>query len=404
MCANADVSFAEIFNKSVDGFTDSNFGDDASYRYATLAFFGGFVIVFILDRFVHLIVEWIASRKGEDADGISCSHSQAVLLWNEMGNEKPEKKNKWKFWKKTTGSGTPDVEAICNSPRLRSRSAANAAAAAAAVETASPHDDAGFEISGSRLPVTPEVGSPTAAAKRSEDAFVFIVEGYDGVTYRDDAPPEHDNRIRTDSGKEMGQSANDTDEEAGNDNNLDKPDAIPSSSTTPANVTREQPSVMDVINSDPHHRALHKMGLLTALAICLHNFPEGLATFVATLSDAKVGVGIAIAIAMHNIPEGICVALPIYYATGSRWKAFSWALLSGMSEPLGALVGWLALYGDNSLAYAIIFALVGGMMVYISVKELIPMALRYDPKDSIASTCVVLGMIVMAVSLILFTL
>eukprot|EP00889_Picochlorum_renovo_P003818 jgi/Picre1/30848/NNA_006207.t1 len=169
-------------------------------------------------------------------------------------------------------------------------------------------------------------------------------------------------------------------------------------------TSRTAPDVMQVIENDPHNHALHKMGLLTALAIFIHNFPEGLATFVATLSDTSIGIGIAIAIAVHNIPEGICVALPIYYSTGSRKKAFFWATASGMSEPLGAVVGYLALYGDTSLAFAIVFALVAGMMVYISIKELIPMALRYDPKDKWSTNCVVLGMAVMAASLLLFTL
>jgi len=168
--------------------------------------------------------------------------------------------------------------------------------------------------------------------------------------------------------------------------------------------SRQSPDVMALITSDPHSIALHKMGLLTALAIFIHNFPEGLATYVATLSDASVGFGIAIAIAVHNIPEGICVALPIYYSTGSRAKAFIWATLSGISEPLGALVGYFALSGDNSLAFALVFALVGGMMVYIAIKELLPMALRYDPTDSVSTNFCILGMVVMAASLLLFTL
>ena len=77
--------------------------------------------------------------------------------------------------------------------------------------------------------------------------------------------------------------------------------------------------------------------LLIGLAIAIHNFPEGLATFVATLSSPSLGVALAIAIALHNVPEGVCVAMPVYYATGSKWKGFLWALLSGISEPFGKL-------------------------------------------------------------------
>merc|ERR1712151_842479 len=87
-------------------------------------------------------------------------------------------------------------------------------------------------------------------------------------------------------------------------------------------------------------RKLNKMGLSTALAIALHNFPEGLATFIAALDDPKVGAVLAIAIGIHNIPEGLCVSPPISYATGNRWKGFLWALLSGLSEPIAAFLGW----------------------------------------------------------------
>ena len=120
-------------------------------------------------------------------------------------------------------------------------------------------------------------------------------------------------------------------------------------------------------------RALTKMSLLTGLAIAIHNFPEGLATFVATLADSSVGISVAIAIALHNIPEGICVAMPVYYATGSRWKGFLWAFLSGVSEPIGALIGW-AILADrmDDTAYGVIFGMVGGMMVFIALRELLP--------------------------------
>jgi len=149
---------------------------------------------------------------------------------------------------------------------------------------------------------------------------------------------------------------------------------------------------------------LQKMGLMTGIAIGLHNFPEGLATFVATLADAKVGGAISLAIALHNIPEGVCVAMPIYYATGSRWKGFWWSVMSGISEPIGGLVGYLVLYGDNmsELAYGGLFGAVGGMMVYISIVELIPTALKYDPQDKYVTVSLLVGMAVMAASLLLF--
>lgn len=133
------------------------------------------------------------------------------------------------------------------------------------------------------------------------------------------------------------------------------------------------------------------------------NFPEGLATFVAVLEDPSVGASVAIAIGIHNIPEGVCVALPIYYATGSRKKAFFWATLSGMTELVGALLGWVVLRRVfNHLVYGILFGVVAGMMVYISLKELLPTAHRYDPDDQVTTFGLMGGMLVMAISLVLF--
>ena len=146
------------------------------------------------------------------------------------------------------------------------------------------------------------------------------------------------------------------------------------------------------------------MGVMTAVAIGIHNFPEGLATFVAALADTSLGVAIAVAIAIHNVPEGLCVALPIYYSTGSRWRATLWAFLSGISEPIGGLIGWLVFAKSDlhPLAYGVMFSLVAGMMVFISLHELLPTALSYDPKNQFVTFSLVGGMVIMALSLLLF--
>ncbi|CAE8601623.1 unnamed protein product, partial [Polarella glacialis] len=153
-------------------------------------------------------------------------------------------------------------------------------------------------------------------------------------------------------------------------------------------------------------RALHRMGLNTALAISIHNFPEGLATFVATLANPSVGVTLAVAIAIHNIPEGLCVALPIFYSTGNRHRAFLWAVLSGVSEPIGALIGYGVIKSTgsdmNQLVYGILFGVVAGMMIAIVILELFPTSIRYDPSGVYVSNAVFLGMFVMACSLLLF--
>lgn len=161
--------------------------------------------------------------------------------------------------------------------------------------------------------------------------------------------------------------------------------------------------VADVYMNSNDSKALFRMGIFAAIAIAIHNFPEGLATFVAVMEDPKVGASVAIAIALHNIPEGICVAMPIYYATGAKWKAFLWATLSGLSELVGALLGFAVLRRVLSqTAYGVVFGIVGGMMVYISIAQLLPTAHKYDPKNKVTTYALVAGLFVMALSLVLF--
>jgi zinc transporter, ZIP family len=149
-------------------------------------------------------------------------------------------------------------------------------------------------------------------------------------------------------------------------------------------------------------KSLHRTGIFVALAIAIHNFPEGLATFIAALSDPQLGIAIAVAIAIHNIPEGISVSVPIYYATGSRAKAFGYSFLSGLAEPIGALVGYLILRPFiNEIVFGTLFAGVGGIMVYISFDELLPAAREFG-EHHLSILGLILGMLVMAGSLLLF--
>lgn len=151
--------------------------------------------------------------------------------------------------------------------------------------------------------------------------------------------------------------------------------------------------------------ALKKLGVMSALAIAIHNFPEGMATFIGALNDSGTGTGITFAIALHNIPEGIAVAIPIYYATRSKAKALIYATLSGLTEPLGAAIcyGVTALSGirisDGELAFPLILAAVAGIMIYISLDELLPTAEKYG-KHHVAIAGVVGGMAIMGVSLL----
>ena len=147
---------------------------------------------------------------------------------------------------------------------------------------------------------------------------------------------------------------------------------------------------------------LIRMGLFTALAIGVHNFPEGLATFISAMQSPSVAIPIVVAIAIHNIPEGIAVAMPIYHATGSKSKAFTLSLLSGLAEPLGAFIGFIVLMPImNDIVFGVIFAAVAGIMVFISIDELLPAAREYG-KHHLSIYGMISGMIVMAISLLMF--
>lgn len=161
-------------------------------------------------------------------------------------------------------------------------------------------------------------------------------------------------------------------------------------------------------SNDHHDKKLLRMGIFTALAIGIHNFPEGLATFLSALSNPSLGIAIAVAIALHNIPEGISVSVPIYYATNNRRRAFFYSVLSGLAEPIGALVAYgaiVAICGVEGfvvppLLMGCLFAGVAGIMVYISIDELLPVSRAYGKgHDSLLG--LIAGMVIMALSLAL---
>lgn len=169
----------------------------------------------------------------------------------------------------------------------------------------------------------------------------------------------------------------------------------------------EMPSTGDLDNLQHDHvdakkQELLRMGMFSALAIGIHNFPEGLATFTSALQDPTLGISIAVAIAIHNIPEGIAVSVPLYYATGSKKKAFKWSFLSGLAEPVGATIGFLILMPFMSdVVFGVLFASVAGIMVFISLDELLPTAEKYG-EHHLAIYGLIAGMAVMALSLLMF--
>ncbi|MFH0812567.1 MAG: zinc transporter ZupT [Pseudomonadota bacterium] len=157
----------------------------------------------------------------------------------------------------------------------------------------------------------------------------------------------------------------------------------------------------ELAGKDPNQKLL-RTGLLVAVGIGIHNFPEGMATFAAALQDLKLGSAVAIAIAIHNIPEGLAVSAPVYAATGSRGKAFFWSFLSGAAEPVGAgIAGLFLLPFLSSGLLGGLLAIVAGIMVFISLDELVP-ASRAFGEEHLAILGVLFGMVIMAFSLWLF--
>ena len=167
----------------------------------------------------------------------------------------------------------------------------------------------------------------------------------------------------------------------------------------------EHTPAVGVMENAADKQDLQRLGLFSALAIAIHNFPEGIATFIGAMNDPQMGAGITFAIALHNIPEGIAVAIPIYYATKSKGKALLYATLSGFSEVLGALLclAITSVFGVDlnagGAAFPLVLAAVAGIMIYISLDELLPTAEKYG-KHHIAIAGVISGMAIMGISLL----
>ncbi len=176
-------------------------------------------------------------------------------------------------------------------------------------------------------------------------------------------------------------------------------DKLVPSEENPHEIKKIEDINEDKINKN---KSLLRTGVFTAIAITIHNFPEGLATFVSALNDVSLAIPITIAIAIHNIPEGISVSVPIYYATGDKKKAFLYSFLSGMSEPIGAIIGYTLLRNIiNDVTLGILLSSVAGIMVFISLDELLPTARKYG-EHHISIYGLIAGMAVMAISLIMF--
>lgn len=168
-------------------------------------------------------------------------------------------------------------------------------------------------------------------------------------------------------------------------------------------IPREFRSYKIIKNTKVKDFNMLRTGLFTAFVVAIHNFPEGLVSFITSLENPGLGISIGISIAIHNIPEGIAVFSPIYYATGSKRKAFYYSFYSGLSEPLGAIIGYFLLYNFlNKTMLGIVIATVAGIMVYISLDELLPSARKYGDQYT-AIYGLLIGMAVMALNILIFS-
>ncbi|OWZ20956.1 Zinc (Zn2)-Iron (Fe2) Permease [Phytophthora megakarya] len=178
------------------------------------------------------------------------------------------------------------------------------------------------------------------------------------------------------------------------------------SSDSPAlEVESQTPMTTHYIKMDSQAKlALQRMGVLSALAIGIHNLPEGIATYVGAIQNSSVGFSLAVGIGLHNIPEGIAVAAPIYFATGSRWRGIMWCAISACAEPIGGVIAWVAIGdGMDPVAEGILFGIVCDIMVCICVKELIPTVYKFAKgKTHIVAFGMFAGMFIMVLSLTLF--
>lgn len=146
---------------------------------------------------------------------------------------------------------------------------------------------------------------------------------------------------------------------------------------------------------------LYKLGMITMLVIMMHNIPEGIVTYITSTQNISLGITLTIAIALHNIPEGISISIPIYYSTNSKLKAFIYTLISGLSEPIGAIIAYLFLARFvNDTILGIIYSVIAGMMVNISINELCKESINYNKKNTFIYF--IIGSFIMIINHLLF--
>jgi len=222
------------------------------------------------------------------------------------------------------------------------------------------------------------------------DIKVYTNEGVDQSKHREftDEGMEGDIKVNTNEGVDQSKHRELTDEGMEGDIKVYTNEGV------------DQSKHRELTEEESHKSYVMQTAMITAASIIAHNFPEGLVLFLAALVDWQVGAATAFAIALHNLPEGISIAAPYYYASESYWKAIGISLFSGLTEPIGAFIGWAIIHNIWGYdTFGILFGLTAGIMVYVSFAQLLPLARKNDPEDKVTTICCFLGMFVIDLSM-----
>ncbi|KAG2491801.1 hypothetical protein HYH03_009961 [Edaphochlamys debaryana] len=358
------ISAVDIYSaKSVYMFKSAGFSDALAFTYATICFFCGFPIIWTLDHVCH----WLANRGAPgvhlDLDGpdMGLPHSHPCPHRAHTGRHRRNS---------DAALQSVDEDASC------------CKAAASFPASTSPCCDAPPTAAGTQPQCVCD--AETAATLSASDSWCATAQDMEtGLR-----PPPPASAAEGTAAAEKGAFA------------AAQPLAEPKTPHLGECLAADCSSDEEV--TAERARSLVRSGILCALAVGLHNLPEGLVTFVGYMDSMGSGITTAVAIAIHNIPEGLVIASAMSAGTGSKMKGVLWALLASVSEPVGGLIGLAVVCGGQmtDTVFGILFGLVGGIMVYVSIKELLPTAHRFDPQDKVTSASVLCGALVMACSLI----
>ncbi|KAG2438707.1 hypothetical protein HXX76_005253 [Chlamydomonas incerta] len=359
------VSFVDIFaNKAVSNFAEAGFSQATAYTLASVCFFAGFPISYVLDKIADSLVERYVAARGKDD-----------------GNTRDESGEKVH---------------ICVQHASTRSTATGGAGSTAGVE-GMPTDGRSAESCRSKPQSSCKLGARAAADLDSGSlAYAATDTTLSGSTSSlNTCPDTNSSQGGVPALPHVSSAAGET-----------ALDATCTEGQAGASAVQVLPAAALVMEAKAEaeaerSRALVRMGFLAALAVALHNCPEGLVTFVGYMDSMGTGITTAVAITLHNIPEGMVIASSIYYGTKSLSTALLWASIAALTEPLGGLIGLAVVCGGSMshLVFGILFGLVAGIMVYISLKELLPGARRFDPQDKVTTLMTILGMAVMSASL-----